>query len=562
MTIVPFAPWAPDLSDLNKNTTSTIANVLPRLDGYGPVCGPEAFSNSVGAVCRGYFQALETDGTVVTFAGTETQLYVLDNTTLAWTLVSLGGGPYAGLTADANWQFAQFNSIVIAVQANVAPQSWTLGSSSAFAALGGSPPQAGGITVINRFVVLYDLLSNPYRIHWSGLNATTTWTSGTNYSDYQDLPDGGRVRGVAGGEYGLILQQRAIRRMVFVPGAAITFQIERIAADRGIFAPYSLCQGGERIFFASTNGFVEASGDGSLKPIGFEKVDRTFLDDVDEGNLQLCIGAVDPQRYLVVFAYKSIDGTTGQFDKAIAYNWQLERWTPFTLSGEYMSNASLPGLTLEGLDAIAPGAATVSGAANNGAGLVRLTVSSTSGWSTGDYKTVRSIAGTTEANGSWTITVINATTVDLQGTTYANAYVSGGIVAGDVDQLTISLDNISTVARPGISIFDVDHKLSFLTGDELEATLETAETIGTRTRVNVNGAQPITDAASCYVSVGGREVLNGALTYGDETQIDTDGYCPVLANVRSGRIRLRIPAGETWTFASGVDPELAASGRF
>ena len=56
------------------------------------------------------------------------------------------------------------------------PQVFDLTSSSAFADLGGSPPQARYIAMVGRFVVLSGLLSTPYRIQWSGLNATTTWT--------------------------------------------------------------------------------------------------------------------------------------------------------------------------------------------------------------------------------------------------------------------------------------------------------------------------------------------------------------------------------------------------
>jgi hypothetical protein len=64
------------------------------------------------------------------------------------------------------------------------------------------------------------------------------------------------------------------------------------------------------------------------------------------------------------------------------------------------------------------------------------------------------------------------------------------------------------------------------------------------------------------LSVGGRDKLNGALSYGDESEIDDDGYCPLLDNVRSGRMKLRIPAATAWTYATGVDPELMAAGRF
>ena len=53
-----------------------------------------------------------------------------------------------------------------------------LTAASAFADLAGSPPQARYVAVIGRFLVLSGLPSNPYRIQWSGLNATTAWTAG------------------------------------------------------------------------------------------------------------------------------------------------------------------------------------------------------------------------------------------------------------------------------------------------------------------------------------------------------------------------------------------------
>lgn len=64
---------------------------------------------------------------------------------------------------------------------------------------------------------------------------------------------------------------------------------------------------------------------------------------------------------------------------------------------------------------------------------IRLTVSSTTGMTTGDVRTVFGVGGTTEANGTWTITVIDATHIDLQGTTFTNVYTSGGSVNGKWD---------------------------------------------------------------------------------------------------------------------------------
>jgi hypothetical protein len=75
---------------------------------------------------------------------------------------------------------------------------------------------------------------------------------------------------------------------------------------------------------------------------------------------------------------------------------------------------------------MADNALTVSGAADNGSGLVRITTSAVHGFATGDIVTIHGILGTTEANGTFQVTKITTTTFDLVGSTYANAWTSGG----------------------------------------------------------------------------------------------------------------------------------------
>lgn len=72
------------------------------------------------------------------------------------------------------------------------------------------------------------------------------------------------------------------------------------------------------------------------------------------------------------------------------------------------------------------------------AGLIRLTLTSTRGLMTGFTMVVSGVVGTTEANGTWVITVVDATHVTLDGSTFTNAYVSGGTaVATDVGYMRI-----------------------------------------------------------------------------------------------------------------------------
>jgi hypothetical protein len=73
--------------------------------------------------------------------------------------------------------------------------------------------------------------------------------------------------------------------------------------------------------------------------------------------------------------------------------------------------------------------AVITGCANNGSGLIRVTAANHR-FSTGQHINITNVVGTVEANSShWTITVITTSTFDLVGSTFTNAYVSGGQAA-------------------------------------------------------------------------------------------------------------------------------------
>lgn len=331
---------------------------------------PAVFTLNSHGLSNGDRIVLSTSGGLPTGLTVGTIYYVINQATNTFNVSLTSGGSavntssagsgthsmtyfYSALSSTAQWQFAQFGNFVIAVHANVAPQVYDLSSSTAFADLGGSPPQAAYISIVNRFVVLTGLLSNPYRIHWSGLGDATQWTSGTNSSDYQDLPDGGICRGVAGGEFGAIFQESTIRRMTYSPGSPVIFTIDRVAQDVGLIAPYSLVSNGNIIFFLSATGFMRMAIGGIPEPIGKERVDRTFFADYDSGSIQLIIGATEPQSTRIYWCYKSLTGSTSLFDKVLNYDFVLNRWGGvISSSGEYLASMASPGVTLDALDSI------------------------------------------------------------------------------------------------------------------------------------------------------------------------------------------------------------------
>lgn len=486
MPILNFGDYHPDVSDYSGQYSANVSNVVPRADGYGPFPNLVAYTGAMADVCRGMFYARKNDGTVRVFAGTSVRLYSFNVTTGFWDIVC--SGDYPTLPTTGQWQFAQFNNFVIAVQANCPPQYFDLTSSSTFTDLGGSPPQAAYVSIVNRFLVLSGIAApNAYRVQWSGLNATTTWASGVNQSDYQDFADGGVTRGVAGGEYGVIFQDSCIRKMTYSPGSSYVFGIQRIAADDGLFAPYSLISAQYRTFWLSPSGFKMLLPSGYPTSIGKEKVDRTFFADVDINNIQMIIGATDPRTTRVYWAYKSKGGNAGQFDKILIYDWALERFTLINVSGEYIASLAQPGTTLEGLDA---------------------------------------------------------------------AYGS------NVDTMTLAtFDDISTSAYATLAGVDTSHRLGFFSGPNLEATLRTPEQGGDGRRLFIRGFRPVTDATTVYGSVTYRDTAQASPSTTTETLVNAVGICTQRISTRYARGIVRMPAATTWTYATGIEPDVDGEGK-
>lgn len=573
-TAIPFPAFAPDLTDLGSESSIDITGCVPRGDGYGPFKDLESFTQALPAGCRGYYFARRGDGSIAVFAGTVTELLLLNNTTFAWGVVSKA--TYSPLVSTDNWQFRQYNDLVIAVQVNTPPQKYILASGGLFVDLGGSPPAAGGVAIVGFFVMLTNLLSNPRRVQWCDLDSPEQWTAGVGLADFQDLPDGGSTIGVSGGDaYGLVFQDESIRSLTYAPGSAAIFQINRISTQETLFAKYSIINVGDKTLYCSAAGFKMIVGGGQPLAIGKERVDRFFFGDVDRGNLQLVIGASDPTATRAYWAYKSGQGNTGLFDKILCYDWSIGKtgeWSLILMSGEYLASLAKPGLTLEQLDAIAPTPLTVTGAANNGAGLIRLTLSAVSNANFAiagqNFIVVQNVTGTTEANGSWVVSVIDATHIDLlrdaatsAPSAFVHAYVSGGAIGGSLDALPFSLDSIAKSAVAQLSAFSPLHKLGFFSGQNLEATMETPEQNGEGQMIFTSGLRPMTDCAAAMCSIGWRNNPNATVAYTDEAAIDGMGWAPQLIEARYQRGKLRCPAGATWSYARGLEPDGQGAGE-
>lgn len=603
-----FAGTADSRLFLLNNSTLTWTDVTNHgvltlntlVGGSGYTNGSYPATATTGGTGTGLELDITVAGNTVTAAvvtaGHAGQGYTVGDTITA----SFGGGTgfsikvasvvssYGALSTTSQWNFVQFNNLVIAVQNNCNPQVFNLASPLTFSDLGGSPPQAAFVSVVNRFVVLSGIPANPYRVQWSDLDNPTTWTAGVGQADFQDLPDGGLCQGVAGFDlYAVIFQNNMARLMTYAPGSPVIFTITKITGGdgNGIFAPYGWVIDQDNVAWISQEGFKLLSPGGAPTPIGKEIVDRYFFNNVDSSQPQLIIATTDPAASRMYFAFKSSSGSAGLFDTILIYDWRMQRWGRANQMGEFLNVIARPGLTLENMDAVTPGAVSITGAANNGSGAIRLTVSSTSGMAAAAQQTVFGVWNVTQITGTspflaainnknntqpsawgqWPITIIDGTHVDLVGSSFAGAYTSGGILGANIELIPFSFDTVSTATLPSLGAWSSGNQLGFYNGPATEAVIETGEQGTQEKRLFVKGFRVITDAPAVFGSVSYRDNPQASYNYTAEVGIDQTGTCLVAGggiDTRYSRARIRIPAGTVWTYAMAVEPDGVQTGSY
>lgn len=349
--MIPFGEWRPDVCDIDSQFTRNIRNVLPGANSYLPFPAAEPFATSaLPDRCLGLVAARTSAGSFAVYAGTRTKLYKFNSATLGWDDVSrASGGDYA-VPVDEFWAFAQFGTNLYATNIGDDLQVIDVDGATPFEDAPGTPPKARNIAVIGDFLVLGGLLTNEREIVWSNINDPTDWSGGL--SDSQVFPDGGRVTAIAGGEVGYILQEAAIRRMRFVPGSDYVFIFERVEDQKGCISPVSAVTVAGTVFYQAEDGFY-SFGPNGLMPIGAQRVNQWFRDNIDPQRQWAVRGIGDPFNARIYWTFYASESST-YFDKVLGYDWQLQRWFNADMAGQEWAALATPGYTLEALDNVSP----------------------------------------------------------------------------------------------------------------------------------------------------------------------------------------------------------------
>lgn len=480
--LVPIAEYRPDVADLNSSFTDDLRNVLSSAGGYIPFPQFVSLTPALPSRPRGWLAVKTLDGTIRFFVGTQTNLYMLNATTMGWQEVSRVSNGYNA----TQWSIRAFGTYVIAVNANDVPQVMNIGTDAKFRNLAGSPPRASTVRIWGDFVALMGIPSFPNRVQWSGLNNPEFWTPGLQNSDYQDFPDGGQIQGTNEATNPLIFMENAIYKGVFVPGSRQIFTFQKVHDKRGAYSAKSIASRGSTTFFADIGGFFQIEADGALAPIGFEKVDRTLFGTLLSSSMSEVSGVIDPFYSRV---YWLLDTTGSGISDAIAvYDWQLQQWTMLDCNVVGIMPLLSFGISLEGLDALYP----------------------------------------------------------------------------ILDAMPISLDSKQWQGgAPVLAAFGTDFKLGTFTGPTSEAWVSTQEIGASDQSISRTMATyPVVDCENVWVSVGVRMRRSDEFTWlPEQTRSANTGQIRKRSRARFHKMKMRIPAGVTWSRISGIDVDTTGAGK-
>lgn len=346
MSVIPFGEWLPDQARMGSDLHE-IENVKPLGGSYLPLRSLEPITNPVPGPVRGSFTGRDREGVPFCIVGTGSGLY--RNSGMSWIDHTRSNGAYTS-SVGSSWQFAQYGTLILCTNGQDPLQSLNFGSGeSSFSDLLEAPrPQVLG--VVRDYLVGGDVDAKSNRVRWSAFNDPLTWTLGEGGADFQDLPEGGRIEGIAGGETGYIFCENAIYSMV-ATGDSFVFQFDRLTNDRGLFARNAWKQVGEIIYLLSNDGFYAFSG-GTLRGIGAGKVDRFFFEDLLLSRKDLISCAYDPHDDLVYWAYPSRSNVHEGCDRLIIFSPTTGQWTRAEIETAGLQSYASGALTLEDLDGV------------------------------------------------------------------------------------------------------------------------------------------------------------------------------------------------------------------
>ncbi len=137
-------------------------------------------------------------------------------------------------------------------------------------------------------------------------------------------------------------------------------------------------------------------------------------------------------------------------------------------------------------------------------------------------------------------------------------------ISTNIDLLPESLDSDAWKGgRLRFAAFDTLNRLSYFTGNNLQATIDTGEAQLARGRqARTVEIWPLVDGGPSVCAVGTRNRTADTVVFGASHNVNAKGFCEDMAEARYHRFRVTVNAGASWAHAQGVEVLAAARGRY
>lgn len=326
-----FGPLAPDRGENFPGVLMRAEGCIPIAGGYAPF--PQLVqatgAGALPSAPRGMFSYQLASRSWKLVAGTSTTIQTMASD-FTWSSIDTGLAPPAGddFSFERYGDYLTYTNTVDGLRAiNVES-----GGAAAAVASAGNPRwifECGdllfGLDCLNRAGT-----RDPRLIRSCKRGDHTAWTGvGT---DYQPLQTGGSL--IWGGKLtdttALVLQEREVRLIqVGGTGSAKWGQVS-LSKEFGSVGARSVVAFDGAVYWLATDGFRRYSGAG-LERIGADFIDQWFLNRLDQSDMSMVQGTIDPFRKCVLWRYKTLqNGSATVFNDVIGFHWPSKQW--FTLS--------------------------------------------------------------------------------------------------------------------------------------------------------------------------------------------------------------------------------------
>lgn len=499
--ILPVAEYLPDLPA--GAGSSAITNVYPRTPlSYGPIPQPMPQYNALSSRCQGGFATRDSTGNVFIFAGDVANLYMA-KTGGGGTWANVSRSPDSYNAGDETWRFIYFNGSVIATDFGDPLQAMAL-SGTQFADLTGSPPKGRYIAVVkNAFVVL----GNTWDAENGYMPQRVWWSGAGDATSWPALGTGDAAQ----------LQSGAVD-LLGNGGWVQGFAPDLINADAVVFQQYAVRR-------------MQYMGPPSV---------FSFLP-VENARGCLCPNSIVVSGGIAYYwGQDGIYAFDGAESRPIGAN-KVDKTIYADVSGNFLSH--------------------VYGTTDPLKKLIW--------WA---YPSNQSPDGNPDRLlcYNWQLDRFSLAEISCEiilkllsiGYTLDELYT---VLGYTLDTVPAPLDSeIWQGGRLSMGLFDTEHKVNFLTGPALEATVETQELQPSAgRRWLVTNSRPLIDGdgTTPSVSMGRRERKEDTVSYTSPVALNAMGACGVRTSGRYMRGRITVPAGSNnWGDLSGIELEAVAQG--